>query len=72
MNVLFRIGHLEEKQLRDDQVGNHVIHRRAQENDPIHQQARVDVIPPFATASLLNYHWHQKVLHKNLFSTEAI
>ena len=57
MNVLFRLRHLEEQQLGDDQVGDHVIHGRAEENNAIHQQARIDVISAFAASGLLDYHW---------------
>ena len=58
MDVLFGIGHLQEEQLGDDQVGDHVVHGRAEEHDPIHQQTRVDVVTAFAAAGLLDHHWH--------------
>jgi hypothetical protein len=35
VDVLLRIGHLQEQQLRDDRVGHHVIDRRAQKHDAI-------------------------------------
>ena len=39
----------------DDRVGHGVIDGRAQEDDPVAQQARVDVHPAFATVGLLDY-----------------
>ena len=60
----FGIAHLQEQQLRDDQVRHHVVHRRAQEHDSIHQQTRVDVITPLAPPGLLHHHRHQEIIHK--------
>ena len=43
MDVLFRIGHLQEQKLRDDDVRDHVIHRRADEKDAVNEQARINI-----------------------------
>ena len=58
MNVLLGIGHLEEQQLSDNQVGHHVVHGRAKEYDAVHQQARVDVVAALTPARLLYHHRH--------------
>ena len=63
VNVLFRIGHLEKEQLRDDDVGDHVIHRRAEEKDAVNEQARIDVPAALAAAGLFNHNGNQKILH---------
>ena len=62
----FGIAHLQEQQLRDDEVGDHVVHGRAQEDDAVHQQPRVNVIAALAAAGLLDHHRHQEIIHKNL------
>ena len=56
VDVLFRIGHLQKQQLGDDQVRDHVVQRRAQEYNSVHQQTRIDVIPALAPAGLLDDH----------------
>ena len=56
VDVLLRIGHLEEQQLGDDEVGHHVVHGRAQEHDAVHQQAGIDVVAALTPAGLLDHH----------------
>jgi hypothetical protein len=63
VNVLLRVGHLEKQELRDDDVGNVVIHRRAEKNNAVNEQARVNVPRPLAAARLLNHNRNQKILH---------
>ena len=63
MDVLLGIGHLQKQQLGDDEVGHHVIHRRAQKNDAVHQQPRINVVAAFAAPGLLDHHRHQKIFH---------
>src|SRR5213596_772427 len=55
VDVLLRILGLEEEELGDDQVGEVVADRGAQDHDPVAQQARVDVVGPLPAAGLL-YH----------------
>ena len=62
MDVLLWIGHLQEEQLRDDRIGDHVIHRGAEEDDPVHQEAGINVIGAFAPAGLFHY-VRNKILH---------
>ena len=56
VDVLFAVLHLQKKQLRDDQIGDVIVDRRADENDPVLQQPRVDIVAAFAAAGLLHHH----------------
>jgi hypothetical protein len=50
---LRRPAGFQEQQLRGNQVGGLVMDRAAEENDPVLQQARVDVVRALAAAGLL-------------------
>src|SRR5258705_8514488 len=50
VDVPLGVVRLEEEQLRDDDVGDVVVDRRAEEDDPVHQQAREDVVRALAPA----------------------
>jgi len=63
MDVLLGVGHLQKQKLRDDDAGNRVIHRRAEKNDAVHEQAGINVPRPLAAARLLNHNWNEKILH---------
>ena len=54
VDVLLRVLGLEEQQLGDDQVGDVVVDRRAEEDDAVLEQARVDVVGALAAAGLLD------------------
>ena len=41
-DVFLAVLHLEEKQLRDDQIGDVIVDRGAEENDPVLEQAGVN------------------------------
>jgi hypothetical protein len=41
-------------ELRDDDIGHHVIDRGSQEDDPVHQEATVQVVALFTAARLLD------------------
>jgi len=43
-DVLLGVIHLQKEQLRDDRVGHVIVDRRAEKDDPIFQQPRVDVV----------------------------
>jgi len=60
MNVLLRIAHLEEKQLGNDEVRHHVVHRRAQKHDAIHEQPRINIVAALAAPRLLHNHRYRK------------
>src|ERR1700754_1401414 len=47
------------QQLRDDQVGDLIVHRRAEEDDPLVQQAGVDVERTLPTGGLLDDHRYE-------------
>src|SRR5262249_40283401 len=62
--------------LGDDQVGDRVVDRLAEEDDVVLQQARVDVVRALAPARLLDDHWHQNhaaslpvVVHSRILGT---
>ena len=63
MDVFLRVGHLEEQELRDDDIGNGVVHRGAKENDAVNEQAGIDVPRPLTATGLLNYNRNEKILH---------
>src|SRR5438309_5723581 len=52
------------QQLRDQQVGHRVVDRRAQEDDPLLQQARVDVEGALAAVGLLDDGGNEVVLDR--------
>ena len=58
-DVLVGVLGLEEQHLRDDQVGDRVVDRRADEDDAVLQQAREDVVGALAAVGLLDHHRHQ-------------
>src|SRR5258706_476402 len=58
-NILLRILRLQEKQLRNDQVGRHFGNRTDQEYHALLEQARVDIVGAFAPAALLDDHGYQ-------------
>ena len=56
---------VEEEQLRGDHVGDRVLDLLAEEDDPLAEQARVDVEGAFVAAVLLHDHgdeWHRPSL----------
>ncbi len=58
-NVFFRIFGGQEQHLRDDQIGDVVVNGRAQENDVLLEQARIDIERAFAARGLLHNHGHE-------------
>src|ERR1039457_7329944 len=62
MDVLLRVGHLQKQKLRDDDAGNCVVHRRAEENDAVHEQAGINIPRPLAASGLLDHDGNQKIL----------
>ena len=58
-DVLIRVFRLEEEQLRDDQVGRHLVDRSDEEDDPLLEQPRVDVVGALAAPALLDHHRDQ-------------
>ncbi len=58
-DVLFRVLRLQKQQLRDDQVGRHLVHDAHQKHHPLLQQTRVDVVGALAATALLDHHRNQ-------------
>ncbi len=54
MNILLGIGHLKEEQLRDNGVGDIIVHGCAEENDAVDQEPGIDVVGALATTGLLH------------------
>src|SRR5690606_38394097 len=58
-DVLLGILRLEEQHLRHDHVRHVVVDGADEEDHPLLEQARVDVVGPFATAGLLDHHGNE-------------
>jgi hypothetical protein len=58
-DVLLGVLGLEEQHLGDDHVGHVVVDRADQEDHPLLQQARVDVVGALAAAGLFDHHRHE-------------
>ena len=56
-NVLVGVFAFKEQQLGHDEVGRLVIDRAHQEDHPVLEQARVDVVRPLSAAGLFDDHW---------------
>jgi hypothetical protein len=54
LNVFLVVIGSEKKQLRHDRIGDCVINRGAEENNPVFQQPGVDVVPAFTFTGLLH------------------
>ena len=63
MNVLLRIRHLQKEQLCDDDIGNRVVHWHAEEDDAVHQQARINIVTALAAPGLFDDHRDEEIVH---------
>ena len=54
VDVLLRVLHLEEKHLRDHDVRDLVVDRRADEDDAILEETRIDIVTALAAPGLLD------------------
>ena len=61
-DVLVRVLALQEQQLGADQRRHLVVDRAGQEDDPLLQQARIDVVGALAAGGLLDHHGHEGVV----------
>lgn len=59
VNIFIGVLSLQEEHLGDYQVGYMVIDGAAQENNPVFEQAGIDIVSPLTPAGLLYYHWYQ-------------
>ncbi len=55
-HVLVRVLRFQKQQLGADEAGQVVVDRADQKNDPLLQQARIDVEGPLAAVGLLDHH----------------
>src|SRR5262249_34141116 len=58
-DVLLRVLGFEEEHLGDDEVGDRVVDRLAEEDDVVLQEARVDVVRALSPSRLLDDHGNQ-------------
>src|SRR3546814_5619546 len=59
LDVLLGVLRLEEQHLRNNHVGHVVVDAADQEDHPLLQQARVDVVRALAAAGLFDHHRHE-------------
>src|SRR5262249_25546016 len=62
-DVLLRVFGLEEEQLRDDEVRDFVVDAAAEDDDPIPEEPRVDVVGSLTATRLLDDDWDQVGVH---------
>jgi hypothetical protein len=55
MDILIRIIAFQKKELGDHQVGHMVVNGLPQKDDPVFQQAGIDIKGPFAPVILFDY-----------------
>ena len=58
VNVLLGVFRFEEKELGRDHIGHRIIHLGAQKNNPVFQQAGINIIGPFTPTGLLDHIWY--------------
>ena len=58
IHVLVRVFGLQKEQLRNDQVGGHIVDRADQEHHALLQQTRVNVVGTLSTTTLFDDHRH--------------
>ena len=56
VDVLFRVLHLQEQHLGDDEVRDVIVDGRADEDDAVLEQARIDVVATLPAAGLFDDH----------------
>ena len=61
MNILVRIFRFQEQQLRDDNICHFIRNGARQKNDPVFQQAGINIIGAFAPVILLNH--NRNIIH---------
>jgi hypothetical protein len=54
VDVLFRILHLEEEELRDHEIGDVIIDARADENDAILEESRINIVAALTATGLFD------------------
>src|SRR5947207_1628510 len=64
IDVLLCVLHLQKEQLRDDQIGDVIVHWSSNENNAVLQEPRVNVVAALAPAGLLHNHRNQHGLRQ--------
>ena len=64
VDVLLAVFHLQKEQLRDDQVRDVIVDRRADKNDAVLEQARINIVAALAAAGLLDHHRNEDGLRQ--------
>ena len=59
LNVFFRVFSLQEEHLRGSKIGDVIVNRSADEDDVFLEQARINIVSPFAAAGLLDHHGYK-------------
>ena len=62
IKVLLSVLHLQEEHLRDDQIRDVIVDRCADENNPVLEQPRIDIVGALSPAGLLDHHRDQHTL----------
>jgi hypothetical protein len=57
MNILVRVFRFQIQELRHDKVGHLILKRPDNENHPLLQKTRVNIVGPLAPGGLLDDHW---------------
>jgi hypothetical protein len=60
-NLFLGVLRLKKQKLGDDEGGHVVLDRARHKDDPLLEEARIDVVSPLAAAGLLDHHGHEQV-----------
>ena len=66
VDVLLRVGHLQEEHLSDDGVGNEIIDGSPDKDDAVLEEPRIDVEGAFPASVLLNDGWDEVGVARSL------
>ena len=72
LDVLLGVLGLQEQQLRHDQIGDVVVDRGAEQDDPVLEQPAVDIVRTLTLTGLLDHHRDQKRLLLHSLSSGKI
>src|SRR4029077_5189242 len=59
VDLLLGVFHLQEEQLRDHQICDVIVNRRADKNDAVLEETRIDVLTAFAASGLFHHHGNE-------------
>ena len=58
VNILLGVFRFEKEELSRDHIGNRIVDLGAKKNDPVLQQAGINIIGPFTPTGLLDHVWY--------------